>query len=95
MTTSNWHTNPRTIIAIVAFIFGLGVAWTNQSFKVSALEAVIKKHESVPDRLLKLEIETGYIRRDVAEIKGIVQQNARNLNGYIERERTRRNGTSN
>ena len=92
---ASWHNKPHTMIAIIAFIFGLGVAWTNQTFRVAALESVIKKHESVPDRLFKLEIDLGYVRKDVTDIKDIVKQNSKDMNKYInQRERDRRNGTS-
>ena len=94
MNSSNWHTNPRTLIAMIVFIFGLGMAWTTVSYKVVALEAAVKKHEKTPERLLRLEIELGYIRKSNDDIKGIVQSNARNFNAYIIRERARRNGTS-
>ncbi len=79
----DWTIKPATILAVIVMIFTIGVAWTTVNFKVVALEAAIQKQSALPNRLLKLEIDMGYVRKDVGEIKDIVNENARLLQRHF------------
>ncbi len=98
MTSSDWHKNPRTIITIIAFIFGLGVAWTSLSFRVVAVEdnqdaswrsinnhRTKDGHAGTANRMIELETHMGYLREDVDEIKDIVKENGQAIQSYISR----------
>lgn len=79
----DWTIKPATILSVIVMIFTIGVAWTTINFKVVALEAAIQRHEKTPDRLLKLEIDMGYVRSDIGEIKDIVKDNAKQLQKHF------------
>ena len=99
MTKDNWHTQPRTLIFILVFIFGLGVAWASLSGRVLGIEDNQESmwnsigrhrakdgHAGTNERLIELETHMGYVRKNVDEIKDIVKDNAR-LIGQIEQKR--------
>lgn len=71
--TNGWHLNLKTIIALMVVITGVGIWVGSQDLRVSALETKVETVAITQEKIVKLEIHLSYVRRDVKEIKKILE----------------------
>jgi len=67
----NYITDPNTIVTLIAFIFGVWVAWSNLNSKVKDIEKRVEKIEDLDldSRLTKMQVDLDRIKTVLSEIK--------------------------
>jgi hypothetical protein len=65
----NYITDPNTIVTLIAFIFGVWVAWSNLNWKLKELEKRIWKIEE-----LDLDARLTQIQTDLTRIKAVLDE---------------------
>jgi hypothetical protein len=80
--SSEWHLDKKVPISIIIALFAqtmvfvaIGTAWkADTDSRISALEKSENSRDSHESRLVILEQQFGYIRGDLAEIKGLLRR---------------------
>lgn len=69
----NYITDPQTVISLIAFIFGVWVAWSNLNWKMRELEKRIEKIEDLDldSRLTRMEANLDWIRTTLEKLDNL------------------------
>lgn len=67
----DYITNPQNAITLIAFIFGVWVAWSNLNSKVKDIEKRVEKIEDLDldSRLTKMQVDLDWIKTVLSELK--------------------------
>lgn len=67
----NYITDPNTIVTLIAFIFGVWVAWSKLNSEIKDIEKRVEKIEDLDldSRLTKMQVDLDWIKTVLSEIK--------------------------
>jgi hypothetical protein len=66
----NYVFNPQTLVSLIMFVFGLGVAWSNLNWRLRDLERRIQKIEEadLDTKLREIKVDLDWIKKELQKL---------------------------
>ena len=66
----NYVFNPQTLVSLIMFVFGLGVAWSNLNWRLRDLERRLQKIEEadLDTKLREIKVDLDWIKKELQKL---------------------------
>lgn len=66
----NYVFNPQTLVSLIMFVFGLGVAWSNLNGRLRDLERRLQKIEEadLDTKLREIKVDLDWIKKELQKL---------------------------
>jgi hypothetical protein len=66
----NYVFNPQTLVSLIMFVFGLGVAWSNLNWRLRDLERRLEKIEEadLDTKLREIKVDLDWIKKELQKL---------------------------